>query len=86
MESLALAAVAVVGATLGLGLLSWLAWRRPPRGPVARALAAVPALLAVLAGGRLAALDVGTGVRVAGLAVAAAGVGAIVRLVRGRPG
>jgi hypothetical protein len=83
VESLALLVTAILAATLGAGILSWLAWRRPPRHPAVRTLAAVPALVAVASGGRLALLDVGGGVRVAGALVATAGVGALVRLVRG---
>lgn len=82
MESLALLVAAILAATLGAGILSWLAWRRPPRHPAVRVLAALPATVAVASGGRLALLDVGGGVRVAGALVALAGVGALVRLVR----
>jgi hypothetical protein len=83
VKSLALLVTAILAATLGAGILSWLAWRRPPRHPAVRVLAALPALVAVASGGRLALLDIGGGVRAAGALVALAGAGALVRLARG---
>lgn len=82
MEGLALLVTAILAATFGAGILSWIVWRRPPRHPALRTLAALPAVVAVASGGRLALLDVGGGVRLAGALVALAGAGAIARLVR----
>lgn len=82
MESLALAAAVVVLGIVVLGVgATVVAWRNPER-VVGRVFGAAIGTLAVAAGGWLALLDIGTGARVVGGAVALAGAAALARSFR----
>ncbi|MEY2974018.1 MAG: hypothetical protein RIR49_438 [Actinomycetota bacterium] len=79
MQSLAVLVVLIVFGIIGLGVVSLVVALRPARRAWTRALFLPAAVVAVLAGGWLAVLDIGGPMRVIGVAVAAAGVAALWR-------
>jgi hypothetical protein len=82
VQSLAVVVVLIVFGIIGLGIVSLVVALRPARRTWTRALFLPPAVVAVLAGGWLAVLDIGGPVRVIGGGVATAGVAALWRSLR----
>ena len=85
MESLALAAAIVMLVIIISGIVAAVVVVRRPVTTTGRTIATVASLPAVLTGGWMWSLDVGTGARLIGLVVFMAGAAAIVRTWR-RPG
>jgi hypothetical protein len=82
MESLALVVSVIVIAIAVIGVAALVvAWKNPERA-MGRVAGSVVGVLALVAGGWLALLDIGTGGRVFGGVVAVAGATALARSVR----
>ena len=84
VESLAVVVVLIVFGIIGVGIVSFVVVLRPARQVWTRVLFLPFAVLALIAGGWLALLDIGGPVRVIGSAVALAGAVALVRSLRAR--
>lgn len=84
MESLALAAAIIVFSIIVLGLIATVTVFRRPKSSFGRIATLALNGIGVAAGAWLATLDIGSGARVIGAAVAIANAASVVRILRSR--